>query len=357
MTESINISIKSADLFIEQSLKTVDVIKGHGIRAVIGKLKADPSYGTKVEKYIFEKNRWDDESAQKWVNEHKSTEDSISMTEALAGSNQIINLSDEGSKKMERIQKMYACENKDFDDNEKSFIATASTEDVDRDGDVLALAGWKLKNFKRNPVVLWMHDANIMPIAKADSVWIEDGKLKFKPVFAPKDVNPFAEQVYNAYRKGFLTSFSVRFDPIEWEDMPQESGKFTRGRKYKSHELLEISAVNIPANPEATKSGEMLDFIIKSYAYENKLDGNIDIQGVYANADKELKSKIEKLFELRELKEKNIETQKILEVEKFVDLEIERLTKELQSEKESEKIKLLNQEIKSIQIGITNLLK
>lgn len=350
----LEILVRDINQFIESTLKNSCV--NNGISICGGKLKNDSSSGMRIAKYIFESPKWDLESATKWANEH------IGMMELEMGNNEIINFDDK-EYKMEKIKKLYSVESKDFNDEEKSFIATASTDDIDRDGDILATGGWKLKNFKKNPIVLWQHDASLMPIAKAENVWVEENKLKFKPIFAPSDVNPFAEQVYNAYKKGFLTSFSVRFDPIEWEDMPVDKEKpmLRQGRKYKSSELLEISAVNVPANPNATKSTELLDFVVKSYLYENKSNINVDLKEIYTKADNELKEKLDRLFELQEIKQKNLELKKVQEIETFVDNEILKLSAEINNEllmsQEKEKSKILTKELKELQIGITDLLK
>ena len=39
-----------------------------------------------------------------------------------------------------------------------SFIAVASTNSVDRHGEIVDNNGWDLKSFKKNPVILWGHD-------------------------------------------------------------------------------------------------------------------------------------------------------------------------------------------------------
>ena len=52
----------------------------------------------------------------------------------------------------------------------------ASTNDVDREQEVIDPKGWDLKNFKNNPVILWAHSATDLPIGKATKVEVrEDG--------------------------------------------------------------------------------------------------------------------------------------------------------------------------------------
>lgn len=353
-----NLEIINIDrsMILDGSYRKLNADKSKGISIIAGKLKKEPLGDTVIQSYIFA-DRWEREDALKWV------EDNGDMTALLLGNNKIINLGEETmdnrlNEGNPKIAKMFSCENKDFDDTKMTFTATASTEDKDRDGDVLVASGWKVKNYKKNPVVLWQHNADLMPVAKADDVWVDGGKLKFKPTFAPAEINPFARQVYLAYKKGYLTSFSVRFDPIEWEDIIEE-GKdqqtlMRRGRKFKSHELLEISAVNIPANPQATKSADLVDFIVKSYMFENKSDINIDIDELYAKADDTLKVKIDKLMELREMKEAKIKSNSIKEISIWIDNEVKKLESELEIDR---KTMQLSENLKELQSGITRLIQ
>src|SRR5205823_2028683 len=50
----------------------------------------------------------------------------------------------------------------------------------------------------------------------------------------------------------FLNAVSVGFIPLSWENGSQEAGY---RRKYLEQELLEVSAVSIPANPNALSLG------------------------------------------------------------------------------------------------------
>jgi len=263
----VRIRVRNPDLFVDDSFATITLDSKKGIKAVIGKLKTDPNGSTKIQSYLFDKDKWTVEEAQQWVNDHGKS------TGWLFGENIKINLSEWTEEKMQSISKLYDCELKDFSERERAFTAIASTETVDRDGDILLANGWKLKNYRKNPVVLWGHDANNLPIAKAKDIKAENGKLAFRPQFATAEMNPLAEQIFQMFKSGFLRAFSVRFDPIEWEDIEQSEGKqtnpFRQPRIYKSLELLEISAVNIPANPEALKSSAMHDLIVKSYIADN----------------------------------------------------------------------------------------
>lgn len=138
-----------------------------------------------------------------------------------------------------------------LDDKEKSFIAVASTEDEDRDKDIIRQDGWNLKNFKKNPMVPWSHDYWGIPVAKSLRTWVDKTakRLMFKPQFDADDDQSM--KIYNKYKNGFLTSFSVGFRGIDF-DWRDEENRWSGGMEFTKQELLEISAVTVPANPNAT---------------------------------------------------------------------------------------------------------
>lgn len=134
---------------------------------------------------------------------------------------------------------------KNFDDKDRTFEAIASTEDVDRYGDIIKQEGWELDEFMKNPVIAWGHDYMQPPIAKAEEVKVKDKKLFFKAKFPKKGIFPFADLIFDLFKERILKAFSVGFWPKDFDE--NESGGFT----FKRQELLEISAVTVPANPNA----------------------------------------------------------------------------------------------------------
>jgi len=134
---------------------------------------------------------------------------------------------------------------------------TISTDAVDREQDKIAIAGWDLKNFKQNPVVLWGHDASRLPIGRAFDVKVEDGALKASVEFIPADTpegGMFAESVYRLARGGFIAATSVGFRPVKWDytrDASRGADDWFPGIDFEEQELVELSIVTVPANPEA----------------------------------------------------------------------------------------------------------
>lgn len=126
-------------------------------------------------------------------------------------------------------------------DEKGGFVAVASTDVEDRQGEVVNVDGWDLKNFKNNPVLLLFHDHHSLPVGKAEKIWIEKSsksRLMFKPVF--EQITERGRAISELVKQGYLRTFSVGFRPIDSE-----------GNTFTKQELLEISLVNVPANPEA----------------------------------------------------------------------------------------------------------
>lgn len=136
-------------------------------------------------------------------------------------------------------------------DSSGPILFTASHESPDRMGDVIEAAGWQLTDFKRNPLFLWSHDNFRPPIGRVPKVTVEDKELIASVVFDSED--PFAAEVEGKFRRGFLKAVSVGFRPLEFEQMPQkaEGSLGFGGVRFKKQELLELSAVTIPAHPKA----------------------------------------------------------------------------------------------------------
>ncbi len=130
---------------------------------------------------------------------------------------------------------------------ERVLQFTISTGVVDRDEDTISPAGWKLDDYKKNPVVLWAHIYDGVPVARALVTWIEDDKLKSRAEFTSPDLYPFGFMIYRMYKEGFLNATSVGFMPEKW----QFSDDRKWGVDFLEQALLEYSCVPVPANPEA----------------------------------------------------------------------------------------------------------
>jgi HK97 family phage prohead protease len=145
----------------------------------------------------------------------------------------------------EMLKKEFVGEIKDVNNEERTLTALISTGAVDRMGEVIDPKGIDLRNFRKNPIVAWAHDYTALPIGKALWTRKDPRGIISKVQFA---THQFADEVFNLYKEKFLNAFSVGFIPTEWVD---GDGKKTPARTYTKWELLEYSAVPVPANAEA----------------------------------------------------------------------------------------------------------
>lgn len=148
---------------------------------------------------------------------------------------------------MKKKRKIMNVKVSDEGNNTLKFRVTDETHD--RDNEILTLDGWDIRNFRKNPVVLWSHNPFDLPIAKAKTIKIsEDEGMVAKAQFPERDVHPFANTIYRLYKGGYLNTVSIGY--IENERMQGENGNPS---KITKKEMLEFSGVTIPANPNATQ--------------------------------------------------------------------------------------------------------
>lgn len=126
-----------------------------------------------------------------------------------------------------------------------------STGDKDRMGEIIKPSGWKLNNYKRNPVFLGFHSYHEPPIGKAINVEKTNDALTFDIEFADAETYAFADTIYRLYKGGFMRAVSVGFIPLKWEDGDSKADDKGVRRTYLEQELLELSAVSVPANANA----------------------------------------------------------------------------------------------------------
>ncbi len=158
-------------------------------------------------------------------------------------------------------------------DEEKLTIEhTINTKALDRYNTIVLPKGAKVKNFLKNPVVLWCHNldgkAIKIPISKCLELTIEDDAIKAKTQFNAND--DLAVKVFNSCKDGFLNAWSIGFMPLKYKTVDEENFKDLNakyGLKITKDdianagcwgisliyewELYEYSVVPVPGNPEA----------------------------------------------------------------------------------------------------------
>ena len=176
------------------------------------------------------------------------------------------------------------------DEKARTIEFVASTEAPDRYKDVLRVSGWQTKNYMKNPVVLWAHQSDQPPIGKTLSIRTEAAPAALVQVveFATKETSAFADQVFQLYRQKFLNAVSVGFRPLEPPEMiMDETGSWTGGFEFTSMELLELSAVPIPANPQAIARAIDGGLITVADVGRVFVDANLDFEARLAKLERE----------------------------------------------------------------------
>jgi phage head maturation protease len=135
----------------------------------------------------------------------------------------------------------------------------SSDETLDRYDEIISPSGWRLDAYRRNPVFQNAHNyGNVLfTLGKALITEVREmgGRtVLFQRIAFATEVNPVARIAYGLYRGKFLNAVSVGFAPLRWEDGAAAAGDGEARRcrrRYLEQELLEVSAVSIPANPNA----------------------------------------------------------------------------------------------------------
>ena len=141
------------------------------------------------------------------------------------------------------------------DIGERSVLFTISKEVVDRDGDILRASGVDFTNYMKNPVFLSFHNSREFPLGKVTKFWVEGNEVKaivYFPTLEELSTDPnnasekakLVDFTYHCYKTGMLNAVSVGFIPIEWIETDN-------GYDILKWELLEFSAVAVPANQDA----------------------------------------------------------------------------------------------------------
>tara|TARA_Y100001963_G_scaffold149722_1_gene229642 strand:+ start:1990 stop:3228 length:1239 start_codon:yes stop_codon:yes gene_type:complete len=133
-----------------------------------------------------------------------------------------------------------------------SYIA--STDAVDRYGDIVEQQ-WELDGYQKNPVVLFNHRQDSLPIGKAKNIKVENNQLMIDIEFDMEDSE--AARIARKAKNGFLNAVSVGFQPLDFTpraELPKDNKSYAEiGNIYHKSELLEVSIVTVPANSSATE--------------------------------------------------------------------------------------------------------
>jgi HK97 family phage prohead protease len=134
---------------------------------------------------------------------------------------------------------------------DKGFLWTLSTFDLDRYCERIDPAGWDFKRYMENPVVEWSHRYDIPAIGKIENLTIDDKGLHGIVFFNSKDFDPFGWSIGERVKAGVIRAGSVGFRVMEIEIPDKKTSEDGTALIFRKQELLEFSICNVPANPFA----------------------------------------------------------------------------------------------------------
>jgi HK97 family phage prohead protease len=159
------------------------------------------------------------------------------------------------------IKSIKSVDTQDTTQEKKVWRIIASSESVDRAGDKILLSAWDLKNFLKNPIILFGHDSWSLENAIGKAIYIEitDKELIIDVVFS--ETNSKGQTVEAMLQEGMSLGASVGY--IEKESKMEGDVKVIT-----KAELVELSVVLLGCNPDA-------GIKIKNFAQEKNIEMNI----------------------------------------------------------------------------------
>jgi hypothetical protein len=145
-----------------------------------------------------------------------------------------------------------------LDEKKRCVRVIASTAAIDSYDEIVEQS-WRLERYRENPVVLYGHNRvgflgmggdpeKTLPIGYASDVAVVNGQLEATLNFVDEAANPMAVKVWEQFKQGGLRAVSVGFYPNTVREEKHDDKDIY---VLADNELFEISAVPIPANPEA----------------------------------------------------------------------------------------------------------
>lgn len=139
---------------------------------------------------------------------------------------------------------------KSIDEDERIVEGVATTPMTDRMEDIIEPKG---AIFKLPLPLLWQHNSR-EPVGHVIEAKATDDGIKVRARFAsvgePASLKDDLDRAWSMVKAKLVRGLSIGFNPLEWSDI-----KGTYGLRYTKWEWLELSAVTIAANADATITG------------------------------------------------------------------------------------------------------
>lgn len=148
-----------------------------------------------------------------------------------------------------------------------------STSSLNHYGTRILTEGIELDQYKKNPILLWMHQRPLeqgapLPLGRIDNLRIEGDRLIGTPIFDMED--EFARKIAQKWEKGFLKMVSGGFTILEMSDKPELLVQGQTRMTITKARLEEVSIVDIGANDDALQLMDQEGRLIKLTKENNK---------------------------------------------------------------------------------------
>lgn len=133
----------------------------------------------------------------------------------------------------------------------KDFII--NTSGLNSYGTRVLTPGIDLTQYKRNPVLLYMHtrgfDGKSTPIGRVENIRVEGDELRGTPVFDMKD--PFAAEIGRKWEEDFIRMCSAGLEPVELSTATEHLLPGQSRATVVRSKLVEVSIADIGSNDDA----------------------------------------------------------------------------------------------------------
>lgn len=167
-----------------------------------------------------------------------------------------------------------------------------SSDRLNRNGYRVLTNGIKTDAFQKNPVLLLSHMTWGTSIGRVDDLQIEGGNLTGIPVFDEND--PVGLMLKKKCESGHPIALSIGFRPLQTSATDVLPGQ--QFETVTECELLEVSVVTVPGNPDAVGLSANSETPIPAIPQSKKMEKSAQLLGLAADAgDDALAQKIAEL--------------------------------------------------------------
>ncbi len=153
------------------------------------------------------------------------------------------------SKNMDNEMKYMAITDIKSTDKENRIVEFVLTKEViDYDNEIVKVDGMDIKAIKKNKSFLWSHKHGDPPVGKVIGIKKEGKQIVGKAQMTSEEEYPFGYTIYKLIDGGYINNVSAGFLP-DYSTTEYKEIKGKQVRVINDSKLLEVSAVNVGANP------------------------------------------------------------------------------------------------------------